>query len=153
MPARQTDNTQNESHLPHNSPRIFGGCMGATSMHHAILLPAQVLPLNLSPFTQITLHTLGLQMQSTRTSRCSRWRPGWGGRAQLLCGRRTEDGKQSSADVLESCVSRSPQSCGGLRGRPRARACPHHSLAARGFSVCAPPAMPLILARAPAPAP
>jgi hypothetical protein len=40
--------------------------------------PAQV-PLNLSPFTQITLHTLS-QTQSTRASCRSRWRPGWGQR-------------------------------------------------------------------------
>ena len=63
--------------------------------------PAQV-PLNLSPFTQITLHTRS-QTQSTRASRRSRWRPGWDRRAQL-CGRRTEDVKQSSANVLKRSV-------------------------------------------------
>ena len=109
------------------------------------------MPLNLSPFTQITLHTLS-QTQSIRASRRSRWRPGWGQRAGAqLYGWRTENGKQLSADVLESCVCRSPKSCGCLRGRPRDR--PHRSLAARGFSVVRAARAFSDVSRAPAPAP
>ena len=57
MPTCQTDQSQNGSHLPDNSPRICGGCRGATPMHHDILLPGTSAPESLSLHADYAAYT------------------------------------------------------------------------------------------------
>ncbi len=58
MPTRQTDKTQNKSHLPHNSPRIFVGRMDSTPMNHDILLPGASAPESLSGHADHATHAV-----------------------------------------------------------------------------------------------
>jgi hypothetical protein len=121
MPTRQNDQSQNGSHQPHNSPSIFSGRMGATPMHHDILLPGASAPESLSLHANHAAHAVCCRRRAAAPLFARAGSQAGTDERNFLCDRRTEDGKQSSADVLESCVGHSPQSCACLRGRPRAR--------------------------------
>jgi hypothetical protein len=62
MPTSQTDKTQNKSYLPTTRLASPAGALAQPPCTTTSYSPAQV-PLNRSPYTQITLHTLS-QTQS-----------------------------------------------------------------------------------------
>ena len=57
MPFSQTFKSQNESYQPHDSPRSSRGRMGATPMHHDILLPGTSAPESLSLHADYAAYT------------------------------------------------------------------------------------------------